>query len=44
MKGHKLMDSRRMENDGHDNIYFRLAHIGDAVVGLSQGWRRFLRH
>jgi hypothetical protein len=27
------MDSRRMENDGHDNIYFRLAHIGDALVG-----------
>ncbi|KAH6688807.1 hypothetical protein BKA61DRAFT_585199 [Leptodontidium sp. MPI-SDFR-AT-0119] len=28
MKGYKLMGSRRMENDGHDNIYFRLAHIG----------------
>ena len=26
------MDSRRMENDGHDNIYFRLAHIGDALA------------
>jgi hypothetical protein len=28
MKVYKLMGSRRMENDSHDNIYFRLAHIG----------------
>jgi hypothetical protein len=32
MKGYKLMGSRRMENDGQDNIYFRLAHIGDALA------------
>jgi hypothetical protein len=32
MKGHKQMGSRRMENDGHDNIYLRLAHIGDALA------------
>jgi hypothetical protein len=32
MKGYKLMGTRRMENDGHDNIYFRLSHIGDALA------------
>jgi hypothetical protein len=32
MKGYKLMGTRRMENDGQDNIYFRLSHIGDALA------------
>jgi hypothetical protein len=32
MNGYKLMGTRRMENDGQDNIYFRLSHIGDALA------------
>jgi hypothetical protein len=27
------MGSLRREYDGHDNIYLRLAHIGDALLG-----------
>jgi hypothetical protein len=27
IKGYKLMGSRRMENDSHENIYFCLSHI-----------------